>query len=281
MRSNRWKAKSTGPFCLLMAMMVCVTGTACNCTAAADPDGQASAPGSLTATEYAAFGAEASQTWHSTDQGGSGIGGVKREGEGGGVRGFGRKAKAGFLSLLLPGAGQFYNGDRKKAFIFAGVEVAVWASYFTFDVMGDNRSETYREYAGIYAGAAGEHNDKYWQVVGRYMDSDAYNEAVRREARATGQSAAGLVGTGDAWQWRNNDHLRTYQDLRADANRAYDRRDFMTLFAIVNRAVAVFDAVRSSVDDRLSTRVLGFDVALEVSPSLHNPRTECTFKCSF
>jgi hypothetical protein len=55
----------------------------------------------------------------------------------------------------------------------------------------------------------------------------------------------------------------------------------MILFALVNRAVAVYDAVTNAVDDRLSANVLGFDVALEVSPSLQNPRTECVFSRRF
>jgi hypothetical protein len=235
---------------------------------------------SWTATEYAVFGGEASQAWRAAEVGQSPIGGVRDE-NGGGVTDLGRKAKAGLLSLLLPGAGQYYNGDRAKAIVFAGVEAAVWASYLTFHIQGENRADTYEEYAGIYAGTSGEHNDRYWQAVGRHMDSDAYNESVRREARALSEQPAGLVAPVDAWQWRTNDNLRTYQELRADANRAYDRRDFMILFAIVNRAVAVFDAVRNSVDDKMSTRVLGFDVAMDVRPSLNHPRAECVFTRKF
>jgi hypothetical protein len=238
-----------------------------------------SADAILTA-EFELFGTSASALWLKAQSETGGIGGIagSDQGSGGGLA---HKAKAGFLSLILPGAGQFYNGDRSKAYIFAGVEAAVWAAYLTFDTQGDNRSDTYREYAGIYAGAGGSHTEAYWQAVGRYMDSDSYNEALRREARALREQPQALIGPNEAWQWRNSDHLRTYQELRADANRSFDRRDFMTLFAVVNRAVAVYDAVRSSVDDRLSTRILGFDVALEVSPSLSNPRTECLISRSF
>ncbi|MFH1842367.1 MAG: DUF5683 domain-containing protein [bacterium] len=236
---------------------------------------------SVTAVEVALFGSEASTTWHAAAQQGGAIGGVSSQAREGGVSNLGRKAKAGLLSLVMPGAGQFYNGDNKKALIFAGMEAAVWISYFTFDTMGNNRSDTYREYAGIYAGTAGDHTDRYWQNVGRYMDNDAYNESIRREARATREEPNGLVSDPDNWQWRNNEHLRTYQELRADANRAYDRRDFMTLFAIVNRAVAVFDAVKNSVGDQLTTNILGFEVEMEVSPSLQNPRTECVITRRF
>lgn len=232
-------------------------------------------------TELAVLGGGASALWTAGEFAGPDVGGV-RTARAPGDGDTGRKVKAGLLSLLLPGAGQYYNGDRSKAYVFAGVEAAVWASYFTFDVQGDNRTDTYEEYAGIYAGVPGDgYDEAYWRAVGRYLDSDAYNEALRREARAFGTEPGGLVGPDRAWQWRNEDHFRVYQELRADAARAYDRRDFMTLFAILNRVVAVYDAVRNSVDDRLKGEVLGFRVEMDVSPSLRHPRTGCTFTRNF
>ncbi len=239
------------------------------------------APADLLQAEQAVFGAGASATWRGTQIGGTGIGGVRRAPGEEGSGNLGRQVKAGLLSLLLPGAGQYYNGDAQKAYIFAGAEAAVWATYLTFHLQGNSRTDTYQEYAGIYAGTQGEHADAYWRAVGRYMDSDAYNEAVLREARAYGQQPGGLVSPEAAWQWRNTDHLRAYQQLRADANRSYDRRNFMTLFAVVNRVAAVYDAVRSSVDDKMNLNVLGLRIEMDVSPSLHNPRGTCVVSRRF
>ena len=230
--------------------------------------------------EYALFGAETSVQWQSLMGSGAGMNDQDAVSYPSSDK-TSRKVKSGLLSLVLPGAGQFYNGDRSKAYVFAGVEAAIWVSYLAFDTQGDNRTDTYTEYAGIYAGVQGEHVERYWQAVGRYMDSDAYNEAIRREARALSETATGLIPSEDAWQWSNSDHLATYQELRANANRSYDRRDFMILFAILNRAISVYDAVRHSVDDKLSGEVLGFKVDLDVSPSLHRPRAQCAFKRSF
>ena len=236
---------------------------------------------SFLAHELVVFGSSASSTWQgfSMQDGEFGRGGsVQRERD---FAGLGRRVKAGLLSLLLPGAGQYYNGDRGKALVFAGVEAAVWASYLTFHIQGNNRQDTYEEFAGIYAGVDGDHNDSYWQSVGRYMDSDAYNESILREARAFGETPTGLISEADAWQWRNEERLETYKDLRARANKSHDRRDFMTLFAIINRAVAVFDAVRNSVDDKMSGDVLGFHLDVEVDPSLNNPKTAWTISRNF
>jgi hypothetical protein len=198
----------------------------------------------------------------------------------------GRRLTAGGLSLLVPGAGQYYNGDHTKAAIMVGIEAAVWGAYLGFDRHADNLSQDYRNWAGIYAGTAGSHPDSYWQAVGRYDDSDAWFESQLREARAFGDPAPDPPGEDQQWQWRSEDFRRGYQQLRADANEAYDRRDLMILFAIINRAVAVFDAVRGggAPDDQPGTvgaRVLGADVALEISSPLPSPRARASARWSF
>lgn len=201
----------------------------------------------------------------------------------GGSSDLGPKIKAGALSAVLPGAGQFYNGQKQKAYLMGGVEVAIWTAYFVFDTQGDNRMETAREFAGIYAGTGGEHAENYWQSVGRYMDSDAYNDARRREARALQEDPSGLIGEDDAWQWVNEDRLVGYRTLRSDGNSAYDRRDFMILFAVVNRAVAVVDAVLGAGRNEpgLQARVLGLDLEVAVDPSLLHPGARCALARRF
>ena len=186
---------------------------------------------------------------------GDGIGGVPDEfgtgrrpetptEEAGGQSQFGRKFKAGALSALLPGAGQYYNGRHKRAYLMAGVEAGIWTAYFVFDHQGDNRMESSREWAGIYAGTDGDHADSYWQSVGRYMDSDAYNDARYREARALQEEvsrpgrARRCLAVGE-----RGPPVRLRAPALRRATAAYDRRDFMILFAVLNRAVSVFDAV--------------------------------------
>ena len=195
----------------------------------------------------------------------------------------GKKVKAGLLSAIIPGAGQFYNQQKSKAYVMFGVEVAIWTAYFVFDAEGDDRMDSATEWAGVYAGTSGEHNNTYWQNVGQYMDSDAYNEAVLREARALQEEPSGLVSGSDAWQWVNEDRREGYSSLRADGNSAYDRRDFMILFAVVNRAVSVVDAVLNAGkhDGLLETEVMGLNMELEMLPSFENPGARWVVSRSF
>ena len=201
----------------------------------------------------------------------------------GGSGNTGRKVKAGVLSAVLPGAGQFYNGQRSKAYIMAGTEVAIWTAWFIFDNQADGSLESSREWSAIYAGTRGDHDDPWWQAVGAYMDSDAYSIDQAREARALGEPLPAPLSGGDTWQWVNEDRQDGYRSLRADANSAYDRRDYMILFAVINRTVSVVDAVigAGAKPGTLETEVLGMNMELGIVPSWRDPGARCAFSRSF
>lgn len=195
----------------------------------------------------------------------------------------GAKVKAGLLSAVIPGAGQFYNKQKSKAYVMFGIEVAIWGAYFIFDHQGDSSMDSAEDWAGVYAGTSGDHENSYWQNVGQYMDSDAYNEAQLREARALQEDPSGLVSSTDAWQWANEDRRAGYGSLRSDGNSAYDRRDFMILFAVLNRAVSVVDAVINAgkEDGLLETEVMGLNMQLDMLPSFTDPGARWVVSRSF
>ena len=205
----------------------------------------------------------------------------------GGESDTGRRLKAGGLSLLVPGAGQLFNGQRSKGLIMIGVEAVIWGSYFGFDKHAGNLEDDYRNWSGVYAGTSGDHGDTYWQAVGRYADSDAWYESQLREARAFGEDEPAPLGDDEEWQWRNDAYRSDYRELRADANEAADRRDMMILFAILNRAVSIFDAVRHGGEPdgegapAIGAEVFGMDLALEVSMPLPRPEARAVARWSF
>jgi hypothetical protein len=236
----------------------------------------------LLTAEHEVLGGGGSSFWKTQEIGGGSrdVGGV-RAARAPGTGHTGTTLKAAALSLLLPGAGQLYNGDRDRALLFAGAEAAVWTGYLVFLSQAHGLEDDYREYAGFFAGVDGEYTERYWRAVGRYMDSDEYNEDLLMAARAEDVEAAGLIAPADAWFWRSEQHRDNYKSLRADATRAYDRRDFMILFAIVNRAVSVYDAVRrAGPSDHLAT-VAGLDFDIESRPTAGGRGTACVFSASF
>lgn len=54
---------------------------------------------------------------------------------------------AGLLSLALPGAGEFYNGDYLKSALFLAVEAAAITVGIIYDGKGDDKTEFYQNYA--------------------------------------------------------------------------------------------------------------------------------------
>ncbi|MDZ7763981.1 MAG: hypothetical protein U5K00_06085 [Melioribacteraceae bacterium] len=54
---------------------------------------------------------------------------------------------AGLLSLALPGAGEFYNGDYLKSALFIAVEAAAITVGIIYDGKGDDKTEFYQNYA--------------------------------------------------------------------------------------------------------------------------------------
>lgn len=65
---------------------------------------------------------------------------------------------AGALSLLVPGAGQFYVGDKFRAVPFFLVDVGGWVTYFGLRAQGKNRERDYRAFADLHYDAAGYFN---------------------------------------------------------------------------------------------------------------------------
>lgn len=198
----------------------------------------------------------------------------------------GQKLKAGALSLLVPGAGQLLvNGDTTKGWLMVGGDALTWGAYLLLDHHADAWADDYRDYAGIHAGTQGDHPEWYWQAVGRYLDSDAYYDSRLRDARAFGEPRPDPLTAAEAWQWTSEANQEQYQELRAKATRAYDNRDVVVLFAVLHRAYSVFDAVRNAgrpdAEQAVGVRVLGLDVAVDVSPSIRCPEARCGFGRSF
>lgn len=97
------------------------------------------------------------------------------------------------ISLLIPGAGQFYNGDYVKGGMFLLTEAALWIFSSHFESKGDNTTSIFENYADARAYSKPEWDitepDRYrtkWDVI-RYYEwteknffpgSSEYNDVI-------------------------------------------------------------------------------------------------------
>ena len=192
-------------------------------------------------------------------------------------------------SLLIPGWSQFRAGNNGRGFLFASVEVAIWSIYGASKAQGNSRESSYQDFAQFYAGVSNSsQDDDYWRAVGKFKDSEEYNEIVRRENRAAAEEQAingqevtigindGTVGSGESWFWTSGDRLLEYRELRSDSQAAYDRADAMLFFAVVNRLVAFIEAFRSGPSSDGDNQIelyerAGFELSVEVAPNPLRP----------
>lgn len=71
--------------------------------------------------------------------------------------------KAGLFSLILPGAGQAYNGNYLKAGIFFAFEVAGWVTNVVWNKKGDSQTNFFQQYAD--GTSSNNYTDGHWSAL--------------------------------------------------------------------------------------------------------------------
>ncbi len=168
--------------------------------------------------------------------------------------------RAMFLSLLVPGLGEYYLGDHAGAKIFMGAEAMTWASYGGFKKLVDWRREDVDVYTYQHAGINIEGKDEeFLQILKRYPRSEnqpnlsgSYNEGVRRDARyyypyspaeqEVYEQENYLIGD-DAFIWDTPDNWVQYKVLLHKYRDADKKAFYMTGVAVVNRLVSAIHSV--------------------------------------
>jgi hypothetical protein len=158
----------------------------------------------------------------------------------------GRKSttKAMVLSLILPGAGEYYAENRFRSGVFLGVEGAIWSSFFGFRTYGSWKKRDYKGYASLHAGANLEgKTDDFFEDLTYYDNRDEYNQF----ARLYNGDDAIIYPEDDFWnwQWDSQDSRGRYRELRNQSKSAYRKAVYMVGLAALNRIVSVLDAAYS------------------------------------
>lgn len=152
--------------------------------------------------------------------------------------------KAAALSALVPGAGQYYVGNRTKARYFFVGEALTWVGFAAFKIYGNWKEDDYIRFAARHANAQlDDKSDEFRDLVGFYQDIDEYNTF----GRVFDPERPYLVDSPENhWRWQSFEDRETYRHLKNRAGEADRRAEFMIGVAIVSRIVSTIDAIRDA-----------------------------------
>jgi len=155
------------------------------------------------------------------------------------------KWKALGLSILLPGAGQYYVGRTDKMAYFGGAEALVWSGFFGLRVYGNWKREDYKSWAAFHSGAdITDKDDLFFEKMTYYDNLDEYNQFERLYE---GSRAQPFPDTPEYyWNWDSDESRDHFRDLRNVSKTAFRRSILFLGGAVVNRLIAGIDAYRSA-----------------------------------
>ncbi len=182
----------------------------------------------------------------------------------------GRKSvgKAVLYSIILPGLGEHYVGNRKKARYFFAAEALWWLGYLFYRTDGGWKKDDYIAFARERAGASLEDkSDEFVDFVGFYYNIDQYNSL----GRVLDRDRPYLVdNASNHWCWQNSKDKAAFRQMKNGSREAYRRAKFMIGLMILSRIVSAIDAAH----DARSSRRLFSDSRADESPGRLGCRIE-------
>ena len=161
-------------------------------------------------------------------------------------------------SLLLPGLGQSYLGEKTQAKVFYALDIAIWTSFVVFTVQANLREDEYQEYARAFGGVTNlDHSDDYYGILTEFDSFREYEDDIKGEGRLDLYPDVDVstldryfidhrVSDYEMWVWQSSDHRRAYQDRRSASRRADRRALYSLAAALANRVASAFFAYRSA-----------------------------------
>ncbi|KAA3608438.1 MAG: hypothetical protein D8M58_19345 [Calditrichaeota bacterium] len=143
-------------------------------------------------------------------------------------------------SLILPGAGEFYIGNKTHGQIFLGTEILAWGSYLINDNHASSLEKDYKAYARLHAGVNGSGQDEqYWIDIGKFNDIYSFNNR-----RANERNVDRIYEESKSWQWDSKENRITYAHKRFDTTEIKNRDVYFFTAILVNHIVSGINAVR-------------------------------------
>ncbi len=147
------------------------------------------------------------------------------------------------LSLILPGAGEWYAGDFTAGKYYLVADGAFWMTYAAFEYRGNWLREDARLFATEHAGASFANKDDQFLVnLGIYSSVDEYNQARLRD-RAFDQLYSSESYN---WRWDTEANRLRLKELRVNSDQMYQDAKFAIGALVVNRVISAFSAGRAA-----------------------------------
>lgn len=168
--------------------------------------------------------------------------------------------KAAIMSALIPGTGEIYTGNYKKAGFFLGTEILILFSYLKLNDKIEVGEENYKKQALQYADiVSGNYDDNFYQTIQQFDSIETYNNQVIQDARNYYLIYMNdeqryheyldnnlMDENSNYWHWQNKSKWADYQRTRNDYHE-YQIWTNMTLgFMLVNRLISVVDSTISA-----------------------------------
>ncbi len=189
---------------------------------------------------------------------------------------------AGLLSLVLPGAGQFYNGNRSGWF-FLGIEAAGWITYASTRQTGQDIETQYKRFA-----------DGHWTFE-RYRD-DSFEDCPTNGHSDDGTPDSTLVvlydtrrddyyediGKLDIYScgWDQQANREHYRDMRNESNDFLRASRTAGTVVFLNHLVSGILAARGAAKHNASLPG-GAELGIQLNPSFTNPGAVMTVSRRF
>ena len=186
--------------------------------------------------------------------------------------------RAFLYSALVPGAGEYYAGAKRKAALFFGLEILAWSLYATWDGKGNEIEEEFRATAdehfnpldylawretntsnktpithdlpceeyieqymatGGFGDCSGIDVQQYYELIGKY-DQFVAGWSDLRDASGNPTQPVQV----DSAKNFDSDIRQAYEDRRDDSNRYLKRAITVAGLALINHVFSAIDAAR-------------------------------------
>ena len=177
---------------------------------------------------------------------------------------------AALYSFLLPGMGELYAGDYSFGKYLTIVEGGLIVTLIGFDRYANWLQDDSRAFAALHAQASiGGKDDRYFNAIGDFDNTYAYNEEALRE-----RSPENLYNPNSNyyWQWDNTDNRNTYRDTKVSSDERFNDTRFVAAAIAVNHLISMVDAVRTAVKHNKNlSQGNAFDLHADIIGGLASP----------